>query len=158
MTDKDELAPYRISRKIDEPIIVDLLLLCDGNVFHYVLILNLVNLVQRVRGKTVNSRREICRSCFHVHSDEEVLARHKELCYEHDAARINMPTGDKAFLSFKNFQARYFAPVVLYFDIDSLLLPIDIAQNDPDKSSMDKIEKHEPPGYCLVAIERHTEK
>ena len=69
-----------------------------------------------------------------------------------------MPTGNNVFLSFKNFQARYFAPVVLYFDIESLLLPIENAQNDPDKCSMDKIEKHEPSGYCLVAIEHHTEK
>ena len=69
-----------------------------------------------------------------------------------------MPTGDNAFLSFKNFQARNFAPVVLCFDIESLLLPIDSAQNDPDKCSMDKIEKHEPSGYCLVAVEQHTEK
>ena len=69
-----------------------------------------------------------------------------------------MPSGDNAFLSFKNFQARYFAPVVLCFDIDSLLLPLDGAQDDPDKSSTDKIEKHEPSGYCLVAIEQHTKK
>ena len=137
---------------------VDLLLLCNGNMFLFVLILNLINLVRKVGGKTVNSRHENCRNSFHVKRDEEVLARHKELCYEQSFARINMLTVKNAFLSSKSFQAWYYMPVVLYFDVESLLLPNESAQNDPDKSSQDTIEKLEPPGYCLVAIGQHTEK
>ena len=66
--------------------------------------------------KTVNSRREFCRNCFYVQSDEEVFTRQKELCYDYNAARINISNGNNAFLSFKSFHIRYFAPVVLYFD------------------------------------------
>ena len=48
--------------------------------------------------------------------------------------------------------------MVLYFDIESLPIPIDSAQSDPDKSNLNKIEKHEPSDYGLVAMEQHAEK
>ena len=69
-----------------------------------------------------------------------------------------MPTGSSINLSFRKLQARYFAPIVLYFDIESLLLPIETVTNSPDKSSSENVQKHVPSGYCLVAIEQETGK
>ena len=158
MNERDELIRYRISKKVDESFILDLLLLTDESTFHYVLITNLVNLVQKVRGNVVNRRSDICRNCFHIQSDLDVLVRHHELCYQHDAVRINMSTGSSINLSFRKLQAHYIAPIVLYFDIESLLLPIETVTNSPDKSSSENVRKHVPSGYCLVAIEQEIGK
>ena len=124
----------------------------DESTFHYVLITNLVNLLQKVRGNVVNRRGEICRNCFHIQSDLGVLVRHRELFFQHDAVRSNMPTGSSINLSFRKL-SRYFAPIVLYFDIESLLLPIETVRNSPDKGSSENVKKHVPSGNCLVAIE-----
>ena len=51
VTGKDEMVLNSFSRKTDETFIVDLLLLCNGNVYHNVLNLNLGNLVRKREDK-----------------------------------------------------------------------------------------------------------
>ena len=84
-------------------------------------------------GKNVKPRRKIRRNGFQVYRNEIVLATHRELSYEPNAARIKMTTGINAFLSFRNFSADFNLPVVLYFNGESLLLPIERAQNENNK-------------------------
>ena len=69
-----------------------------------------------------------------------------------------MPSGNSVKLRFNNLQARHFAPIVLYFDLESILVPVVSASNNPLLSRSDDVEKHIPSGYCLVAIEQHTQQ
>ena len=86
------------------------------------------------------------------------MERHKKLCSSYEAVHIKMPKENACILKFKKFQARFFAPIVLYFDLESLLLPVHTAFNNPKISSSNNIEKHVPSGFCITAIEQSTQK
>ena len=129
--EREELIPYRISKKWDREILVELLLLSDCKIFHYVLITELVILVQKVCGRKLHQRSQICQNCFHVHSNIEVMERQKKLCSSYEAVHIKMPKKKACILKFKNVQTRFHAPIELYCDLESLLLPVHTAFNNP---------------------------
>ena len=64
-----------------------------------------------------------------------------------------MPKESNTSLQFRNWKARWFLPIVLYFDPESYLVPIATAQPSPSTSYTVAIEKHEPCGYAIAAIE-----
>ena len=64
-----------------------------------------------------------------------------------------MPHNYESSVRFKNFNARCFTPFVIYFDLESLLVPVQTAHNDPTKSSTTVIEQHTPCSYCIVVVE-----
>ena len=54
---------------------------------------------------------------------------------------------------FNNLTSRWYVPRVIYFDLESLHLPVYGPQPDPQKSSTQTIEIHQPCGYALAVIE-----
>ena len=64
-----------------------------------------------------------------------------------------MPNESNASLPFRNWKARWFLPIVLYFDTESYLVPIATAQPSPSNSYTVSIDNHEPGGYAIAAIE-----
>ena len=79
-------------------------LLSDGKIFHYVLITVLANLVQKVCVGKLHPRSQICRNCFHVNSNIEVMERHKNFYSSYEAVHIKMPKEKGCILKFKNFK------------------------------------------------------
>ena len=67
-----------------------------------------------------------------------------------------MPEPSKNKLKFENYTARWFSPFVIYLDLESLIVPISTAKNNPSISGTVAIEKHEPCSYCLIVIEREN--
>ena len=131
---------------------MDLLLLTDGSKYHYVLISDLQKLVEYVRLKVHQFQSEICRKYFHTFASLETLRRHEKLCYRDENVVITMLKPGKDDQMFKNLTARWYIPRVIYFDLESLLLPLYGPQPDRQKSSMQTIEIHQPCGYALVVI------
>ena len=64
-----------------------------------------------------------------------------------------MPKPGKNDHKFKNFTTRWYVPRVIYFDLESVLLSVYGLQPDPQKSSTQTIEIHQPFGYSLAVIE-----
>ena len=95
----------------------------------------------------------ICRNCFHVCDTLNTYRSHQVYCYDHDSVLIQMPHNYESSVRFKNFNARCFTPFVIYFDLESLLVPVQTAHNDPTKSSTTVIEQHTPCSYCIVVVE-----
>ena len=126
-----ELLPLRVSSKYSSDLCVDLLLLSNGQTHHYVLITDLMSVVEYVRGKLHRDRNQICRKCFHTCSSIDTLQRHQEMCYQDEGVVITMPKPGKDTHRFKNLTARWFVPRVIYFDLESLLLPVYGPQPDP---------------------------
>ena len=62
-----------------------------------------------------------------------------------------MPT--KKELTFKKHKAKKFSPIVVYYDLESILEKVHSVSNDPEKSHSRLIEKHTPSGYCFAAVE-----
>ena len=56
-------------------------------------------------------------------------------------------------VEFKNFYARAYAPVVIYFDLESLIFPIQSCDDNPSSSWIGTLEKYTGCGFCLVIFE-----
>ena len=132
---------------------MDLLLLHDENAHHYVLILNLERFVAYFKDIAHRAAQRICRNCFHLCTNRETYQNHVKTCSEHAAAEIVMPKESNTSLQFQNWKARWFLPIVLYFDTESYLVPIAAAQLSPSTSYTVAIEKHEPCGCAIADIE-----
>ena len=149
--DKKQLVPLRVSREPDKELEIDLLLVDDGQEYHYVLITDLLRLVNLVKGTGALGTRQLCRNCFHICMNQETYQRHRASCLNHEPAVIIMPKPEKNKLKFTNVAARWFAPVVIYFDLESLLQPVIGCANKAQSTAVTEI--HRPSGFCLVGIE-----
>ena len=143
--------PFRVS-KHNSDFVVDLLLITDGERYHYVLITSLVNLVRKVQGRQIDARAKICHNCFHVCSNNETLQKHEKLCYQFETCQVLLPEPDSNSLAFKKFQAKTALPLVVYFDQESIIVPVSSVEQNPQTSGTRVLDKHIPSGYCYVAI------
>ena len=126
----------------------------DGREYHYVLIVDLLRLDRRnnlIKGTISLFQRVLCRNCFHICTDETVYKRHQISCLHHEPAVVKMPQPEKNRLKFKNLGARWFAPVFIYFDLESILQPLAGCKKENESTSI--TELHQPGGFCFVAIE-----
>ena len=114
---KKELVPIRVRKKYDTDFDVDLFLLEDGLTHHYVLITNLKNLICCVNDRTLPSEDCICRNCFHICSSKEFYERHIVSCFNNEPALIQMQKPEENNIKVTNIQGRWFAPIVIYFDL-----------------------------------------
>ena len=66
-----------------------------------------------------------------------------------------MPSAEKGTnrYEFKNLQALWFVPLVIYFDFESFLKPVDSCPDNPSQSSTRDVQKHKACGYSLAVIE-----
>ena len=96
---------------------------------------------------------EVCRRCFHTCASFETLRRHQELCHQDEDVIITRPKLEKDDHKFKNLTARWYVPIVIYIDLELLLLPVYKPQPDPQKPSTHTIEVNQPCGCALALIE-----
>ena len=85
--------------------VVDLLI-TDGECYHYVLITELVNLVQKAPARQIDAHVKISRNCFHVCSKNETLQKLEKICYEFETGHVLLPEPDSNSLAFKNFKQK----------------------------------------------------
>ena len=116
------------------------------------LIKNLTQLIKKVQGKNLSTRARVCRNCFHVCCNEDSLKRHQELCLQFESCHVTLPKIEDCALEFKRLQAKSPLPLVLYFDLESIILPIDTVEQSSSISSTRLLEKHVPSGFCFVGV------
>ena len=131
---------------------MDLLLLTNGSKYQYVLTSDLQKLIEYVQYKVHRFQSETCGKCFQACPSFETRRRHEELCYKDQGVVIKLPEPEKDDHNFKKLIARWYVLRVIYFDLESLLLPVYGPQLDPQKSRMQTIEIHQPCGYALAVI------
>ena len=73
--------------------------------------------------------------------------------YQDQGVVITMPKPGKDTRRFKNLNARWYVPRVIYFDLESLLLTVYGPQPDPEKFSTQTLEIYQPRGYALAVVE-----
>ena len=85
---------------------------------------------------------------------------HQRSCKEHEPAVIKLPSAEDGSNQYKFniYAALSFVSVSIYFDFESLLKPVTTCNNNPNTSSSRNLEKHEPSGYSLCAIEHGSSK
>ena len=88
---KNQILPLYLSKvKTDE--VIPLLLLTDGAQSHYCLISNFHDFMARQYGTRNHNLYKYCERCLHRFWNSKALEKHLELCGEHRAVRITMPT------------------------------------------------------------------
>ena len=75
---------------------VILLMITDGEKWHYLAVKNLRRLL---RGITSNHNGDFyCLNCFHSYSTENRLKKHERVCNDHDYCYVEMPNKDNKIL------------------------------------------------------------
>ena len=101
----------------------------------------------------------MCRNCFHICSSHEIYQRHLDNCLHFEAAEVIMPKNDHKRLSCNNYQTRWFAPVVVYFDLESLLVQVsDESEQFVIGQRTNVLEHHKACGFAIAAIEHGKTK
>ena len=118
---------------------------------HYVLIRNLKSLVHKVRKRVQRIDNHLRRNCFHVCSSKARYEKHISCCQEKKPAIVRMPAENKNSFTFRKLQARWFAPVVGFFDLESIIEPIMTCRNDPQFSDTRAMEM-QTMQLCLAVL------
>ena len=91
-----------------------------------------------------------CLNCFHLHTAENKLRKHKKVCENHDYCYVEMPEEDNKILIYNQGVKSTKVPFIIYADLECLLEKMNTRHNNPEKSSSTtKINKHTPSGYSL---------
>jgi len=88
------------------------------------------------------------------------LKDHIPYCQTHSPQKIELPNDDDKWLYYKDIRKQLKVPYVIYADFESLLIPIEGCENDPEISSTIKTTKHIPCGfaYKVVGLTSETSK
>ena len=130
-----------IVTKEEKPFHIDLVFLTKGtDQAHFALVKNFSRFAScQVSGKGGNER-YFCKRCLNSFPRVESLEKHKEICGEFAAAKIELPGGK---CSFKNWERMMHIPVVGYADFESILKPC---------LEGNKTHEHIPCGFCFHLV------
>ena len=113
--EKDIIPLYISSRKSESNKKINLLLLTDGEVYHYTWIKCFSRLMAH-RTKHTGAQ-YYCYFCLHGFSSQRVLEKHGDLCQRQDPQRIDFP--EDPWISFKNIDKQLPVPFIIYADFES---------------------------------------
>ena len=100
---KKQLVLLGVTRQKGDGLEIDLLLVDDGQVYHYILIIDLLRLVTLVKGTTALNKRVLCRNCFHICMNESTYKRHQISCLQHEPSVVKMPKPEKEQIEIQEF-------------------------------------------------------
>ena len=130
---------YNLTRENE----VILLMISDGEKWHYLTVRSLSALLKGITSKHKGD--SYCLNCFHSYRTKEALEKHMKVCEDKDYCYIIKGESLKYHPGVKSMKA----PYIIVADIESLLRKMDICPNDPSISSTEKKNKHEMCGYSL---------
>ena len=114
-------------------------MIIDGEKWHYLVVNNLSILL---RGITSNHHDGFyCLNCFHSYRTKNKLEAHKKY--------VEMPIKGNNTIKYNHGEKSIRIPFTIYADLECLLEKMSTCQNDPNKSSTTKINKHTPSGYSI---------
>ena len=118
---------------------VILLIITDGEKWHYLDVKSLSALFRRITGN--NNGDIYCLNCFQSYTTENKLKKYKKVFGNHDYCYVEMPEKDNKILKYNQREKSMKVPFIIYADLESLLEKINTCHNNPEKSSTTKIIK-----------------
>ena len=138
---------YKSKNNLTQKRQIILLMISDGQKWHYLVVKNLSGLL---RGLRSNHKEEFyCLNYFHSYKTENKLESHKKICENHDYCHVEMPTKDNNIIKYNHGEKSMKLPFVIYADLECLLEKMSTCINNPNESSTTKINKHTPSGYSI---------
>ena len=126
---------------------VILLMITDGEKWHYIAVTRLSGLLRGVTGN--NNGDFYCLNCFHAYRTKNKLEKHKKICENHNYCHVEMPNEDNKIIKYNQGEKSIKFPFIIYADLECLLEKISTCYNNPEESSTTEINKHTPSGYSL---------
>ena len=142
----------RISKKydtslLDDPRVINLLLISNGETNHYCWIKNMSKLLSSKINNNQH-KRHFCLRCLNSFNSKCSLIKHLEYCSNHEAVKIEMPKDKNKCIYFKNFGRKMRKPFVVYADFECYNEKMESGRKlDPEKSYNEKYQKHTPSGF-----------
>ena len=138
---------YKLKYNLTRENQVILLMITDGEKWHYLAVKSLSGLL---RGVTGNNHGDFyCLNCFRAYTTESKIENHQKVCENHDYCSIEIPNEDNKILKYHHGEKSVKAPFIIYADLESLLEKMDTCSDNTEKLSTAKINKHTPSGYSL---------
>ena len=119
---------------------VILLMISDGEKWHYLTVKRLSDLLKGITSK--HDGDFYCLNCFHSYALEKSLENCKKVCEDKDYCYIEMPKKGES-LKYQPGVKSMRDPFAVFADIESLLRKMDTCENDHSKSSTTQKNKHE---------------
>ena len=127
---------------------VNLLMIVNGNKWHYLAVINLSALLE---GKLSNHHGDFyCLNCFNSYTTKNKLKEHEEICNNHDSCHIEMPKWVEKILKYNPGEKSLKAPFAIYLDLECLLKKEQSRQNNLEKTYTEKKARHEPSGWAML--------
>lgn len=120
---------------------------------HYMWIKNLSALIQRQVVKKNRHKKHICDRCLHYFYSTQKLNAHMERCCSTNDTKVTLPKEHERWFGFKNYANQIEAPFIIYADIESLLMPIDLTGSCmPPKGAQTKHVPNSIGYYSIVEL------
>ena len=143
-----------MSNKFTSSLTLDIFFLYENDKHHYVLIKDLCRLFCFIKNIKFRSTLHLCRNCPYLcHKEVKRFKDHVEVCGNNPPAVIRLPTTSNNLYKFNNWPATWFAPLVIYFDFESILKPVVSCPPSSESASTRSIEIHESFGFAIAVIE-----
>ena len=140
-------AAYKSKHNLTHKYQIILLMITDGEKWHYLTVKNLSGLL---RGITSNHKEDFyCLNCFCAYSTKNKLEARKKICKNYDYCHAEMPIKDNNTIKYNQGEKSIKLPFVVYADLECLLEKIITCQNNPNELSTTEINKHTPSGCSL---------
>ena len=110
---------------------VILLMITDGEKWHYLAVKKLSALFRRITSK--HDGGFYCLNCLHSFRTENKLKKHKNVCVNQDYCYIEMPREENKMLKYNHGEKSMRAPFVIYADLECLLEKMSTCHNNPKK-------------------------
>ena len=119
---------------------VILLMISDGEKWHYPAVKSLSALFRKITSK--HNGDFYCLNCFQSYTTKNKLKKH-DYCY------VEMPERDNKILKYNYGEKSMKVPFIIYADLESLVEKMNTCYNNLEKSSITKINNQIPSGYSL---------
>ena len=128
---------------------VILLMIADGEKWHYLVVNNLSRLLREITSNHHDGF--YCLNCFHSYRTKNKLEAHKKICENHDYCHVEMPIKGNNTIKYNSGEKSIKIPFTIYADLECLLEKMSTCQNNPNKSSTTKINiRHQVIQYLLI--------
>merc|ERR1712112_331706 len=145
--DGTQIWPRRISKRRDKDAI-NLLMLENGDNYHYVLIKNLNRLLGK--SKNVSNPKEFCPNCCYGFDKRYLkkgqMEEHMKECFTYGGTKSNMPEMGENTLEYTQYYKQQIAPFCIYADFESVM-----------KKESEKKMIHEISEYSLCVVSPYEE-
>ena len=149
------LSVLRHSPRETNRTVINMMLITNGNHYHYILINSLDLVVKHFRHIRVGNNHEsrACTKCLHLANNSAMLEMHHNSgCKFQKPLVINMPTGEKAKIRFTQHTTINLDPLVLYTDFECLSRPIQGPDLNPAYSGTRDLVHEVPSEYSIMGI------